>query len=50
MNGTMMGNVSNLAGHRHKVLIKKGYTIEQCLNGALEELVRVYPDVSYLFT
>lgn len=33
------------SGHRHKVQIKKGYTIEQFLNCALEELVRVYPDV-----
>ena len=33
------------SGHRHKVLVTKGNTIEQFLSKALEELVTVYPDV-----
>ncbi|XP_063686075.1 protein FAM50A-A-like [Bolinopsis microptera] len=33
------------SGHRHKVLMKKGYTIEQFLNFALESLIPIYPDV-----
>lgn len=33
------------SGHRHKTLIQKGFTIEEFLHHALEDLVKVYPDV-----
>eukprot|EP00116_Pleurobrachia_bachei_P011893 sb/3472155/ len=32
------------SGHRHKVIIKKGQTIEDFLSLALQQLVAVYPD------